>query len=99
MSGVYGLAVFGTTKYPARLFETLLMGVVAVFAEGLPVGVIPEQFGIAVMGLNMINHCCLGDAAMVFAFGAQWVFSQPANPGALPAIAVHAQSPLRRGSL
>lgn len=99
MSGVYGLAVLGATKDPARLFETLLVGVMAVLAQRLPVGAIPEQFGIAVMGLNMINHCCLGDAAMVFALGAQWVFSQPANPGALPAIAVHAQSPLRRGIL
>lgn len=99
MFGVDRVTSGSTTEHNTGLLETLLVGIVAMLAQRLPVGAIPEQFGIAVMGLNMINHCCLGDAAMVFAFGAQWVFSQPANPGALPAIAVHAQSPLRRGSL
>ena len=78
MVGVDGVTSSGTTENNTGFFETLLVGVVTMLAEGLPVGAIPEQLHIAVMGLVMINHCRLGDATMTFAFTTKRVMPKPA---------------------
>ena len=70
MFGVDRVTSGGTTEHNTGLLKTLLVGIVAMLAEGLPVGAIPEQFGIAVMGLNMINNHRLDDATMALAFSA-----------------------------
>ena len=75
MSGVDRLAVLGAAKDPARLLEALLVRVMAVLAQRLPVGAIPEQLHVAVMGMDMIDHCRLGDATMALAFSAQRMFA------------------------
>lgn len=99
MGGIYRLAVLGAAKHPTRLLKALFVRVVAVLAQRLPVGAIPEQLGVTVMSLDVIDHRSLSDAIMALTFSAQRMLSQPTNPGALPAVAVHAQSPLRRVSL
>ena len=88
MVGVDGVTSSGTTENNTGFFETLLVGVVTMLAEGLPVGAIPEQLHVAVMGLDMINHCRLGDATMALAFSAKRMMSEPANARFLPAIVI-----------
>ena len=88
MFGVDRVTSGGTTEHNTGLLETLLVGIVAMLAQRLPVGAIPEQLHVTVMGLDMINHCRLGDATMAFAFGAERVMAKPAKPRLLPAIVI-----------
>ena len=39
----------------AGFFETLFVGVVAVFAERLPVGAVPEEVRVAVVGKDVVD--------------------------------------------
>lgn len=53
--GVDGLTVGCAAEDYTGFFEALFVGVVAVFAEGLPVGVVPEEVGVAVVGMDVVD--------------------------------------------
>lgn len=53
--GVGGVAVGCAAEDYAGFFETLFVGVVAVFAEGLPVGAVPEEVRVTVVGVDVVD--------------------------------------------
>lgn len=55
MVGVDGLTVGCAAEHHAGFFEALFVGVVAVFAEGLPVGAVPEEVRVAVVGVDVVD--------------------------------------------
>lgn len=55
VAGVDGLAVGCAAEDYAGFFKALFVGVVAVLAEGLPVGVVPEEARVTVVGVDVVD--------------------------------------------
>ena len=62
--------------------------VMAVFAEGLQVVLVPEQFQITFVGYNVIHYCGWSNPSLTFTLRTQWMLQQESFPDPLPPGAV-----------
>lgn len=73
---INGRAVRIAALNHAGLFKTLLRAVMARLAQGLPVQAVKEKFGIATMGLDVIDDGCRNLSTKVEAAFAPWPAAQ-----------------------
>jgi hypothetical protein len=73
----------------SAMFLSLFMAVMAPFAECLPVGLIPEQFPVASMRLDMVYNG-VGSTQRFSTDGAKWMLHQKTRPNCTPLWPVHA---------
>lgn len=72
----------------ASALELGLGAVVARRAQSLPIALIPEQYGIAAVRLDMVNGGCSHDEALPLAIHAQRMLGKVQRSSALPTPAI-----------